>query len=131
MIRKFHTAAVRSDPTVTLWGTGSASREFLHVDDAARAIALATSDYDEPDPVNIGTGREITIKDLAELIRKLSGFEGEIVWDASKPDGQPRRGLDTSRARERFGFQAEVSLEDGLASTIDWWVTNGAATVDG
>lgn len=131
MIRKFHTAAVRSDPTVTLWGTGSASREFLHVDDAARAIALATSDYDEPEPVNIGTGREITIKDLAELIRKLSGFEGEIVWDASKPDGQPRRGLDTSRARERFGFQAEVSLEDGLASTIDWWVTNGAATVDG
>ena len=121
MIRKFASAADAGEPTVTLWGTGSASREFLHVEDAARGIVMATMAYDEPDPVNLGTGHEITIRELAELIRLKTGFEGEIVWDATKPDGQPRRGLDTSRAQERFGFEAEIPLEKGLQDTIDWW----------
>jgi GDP-L-fucose synthase len=121
LIRKFVEAAGRGDPAVEVWGTGAASREFLYVDDAARAIILATERYDDPDPVNVGAGEEITIRDLVELIAKLTGYGGDVVWDPTKPDGQPRRMLDTTRARERFGFTTEVGFEDGLRRTIAWW----------
>ena len=121
LIRKFVAARESGSKYVEVWGTGSASREFLYVEDAARAIVLATERYDDPDPVNVGAGREVTIRELVEMIGGLTGFAGEIRWDATKPDGQPRRMLDTRRARERFGFEAEVGLEDGLRRTIDWW----------
>ena len=111
----------RADDYIEVWGTGSASREFLYVDDAAEGIVLAAERYDGPEPVNLGVGHEITIRDLVELIAELTGFTGEIRWDATKPDGQPRRALDTSRARERFGFVATTSFEDGLRRTIDWY----------
>ena len=110
--------------SVGVWGTGSASREFLYVDDAVRAIVTATPRYDDPDPVNIGTGREVTIQSLVEMIAELTGFDGGVIWDTSKPNGQPRHMLDTSRARERFGFGAEVELEGGLRRTNDWSVVN-------
>ncbi|MET1231307.1 MAG: GDP-L-fucose synthase, partial [Candidatus Limnocylindrales bacterium] len=103
---------------IEIWGTGSASREFLYVDDAAEGIVLAAERYDGADPVNLGVGREITIRDLVELIVGLTGFEGEIRWDATKPDGQPRRALDTSRAREGFGFVAGTTFDDGLRRTV-------------
>ena len=120
-------AAVRSgSPTITLWGTGTPTREFLHVDDASDAIILATEHYNDAAPVNIGTGAEITIKDLAQIIARLTGFTGEIVWDATKPDGQPRRMLDTEKARKFFGFQARVSFDDGLRQTIDWYKSQTA-----
>ena len=118
MIRKFVEAIDRNEPTVTLWGTGTPSREFLYVDDAARGLLLAAERLQVSDPVNLGVGRETRIRDLAELIGQLAGFEGEIVWDTSKPDGQPKRFLDVSRARELMGFEATVALEDGLARTI-------------
>ena len=121
LIRKFVTAKRVGAEEVEVWGTGAASREFLHADDAARAITLATLEYDQPDPINIGTGEEVTIKQLAELISALTGFTGRIVWDTSKPDGQPRRMLDVSRARQAFAFQASIALEDGLAETVGWW----------
>jgi GDP-L-fucose synthase len=119
MVRKYVEATDRGDAEVTLWGTGNPSREFLYVDDAARALLLAAERYDSADPVNIGTGKETRIRELAETIERLTGFEGETVWDSSKPDGQPTRYLDVSRARERIGFEAEVGLEDGLARTIE------------
>ena len=119
MTRKFVEARERGDEQVTLWGTGSPSREFLYVDDAARALILAAERLDSSAPVNIGTGVETRIRDLAELIHRLSGFEGEIVWDSSYPDGQPTRYLDVSRARELIGFEAETPLEDGLRQTIE------------
>src|SRR3990170_2777802 len=106
---------------IEVWGTGSASREFLYVDDAAEGIVLGAQRYDGAEPVNLGVGLEITIRELVELIAKLTGFEGELHWDASKPDGQPRRALDTSRARERFGFEARTTFEEGLRRTIDWY----------
>ena len=106
---------------IEVWGTGSASREFLYVGDAAEAIVLGSERYDGAEPVNLGVGREITIRDLTELIVRLTRFAGEIRWDSSKPDGQPRRALDTSRARERFGFVATTDFEDGLRRTIDWY----------
>lgn len=106
---------------IEVWGTGSASREFLFVDDAAEGIVLATERYDGADPVNLGVGREITIKELVALIVRLTGFEGQVRWDSTKPDGQPRRALDTRRARERFGFVAKTTFEDGLRATIDWY----------
>ncbi|HEX6389720.1 MAG TPA: GDP-L-fucose synthase [Solirubrobacteraceae bacterium] len=118
MIRKFVEAIDRGEPTVTLWGTGNPSREFLYVDDAARGLLLAAERLEVSDPVNLGVGRETRIRDLAELIAKLAGFEGELVWDTSRPDGQPTRYLDVSRARELMGFEATVALEDGLARTI-------------
>jgi len=124
LIRKFVLAIERGDPTVEVWGTGSASREFLYVDDAARGIVLAAERYSSPEPVNLGVGREVRIRALVELIGRLTGFAGEIVWDATKPDGQPRRALDTSRARERFGFVATMPFEDGLRRTIDWYLAN-------
>jgi len=108
---------------IDVWGTGSASREFLYVDDAAEGIVLGAERYDGEEPVNLGVGREITIRDLVELIARLTGFTGEIRWDPSKPDGQPRRSLDTSRARDRFGFEARTSFEDGLRRTIEWYET--------
>ena len=122
LIRKFSEAAERGDATVEVWGTGSASREFLHVDDAARAVVLAAEHYDAPEPVNVGAGHEITIRDLVSLIAELTGFSGELRWDTSKPDGQPRRMLDTSRAAAAFGFRAEIGFREGLADTIDWWL---------
>jgi GDP-L-fucose synthase len=118
MIRKYVEARDRGDGTVTLWGTGSPSREFLYVDDAARALLLAAERLDTSDAVNIGTGIETRIKDLAGLIHDLTGFDGETVWDPSRPDGQPQRFLDVSRARELVGFASAVSLEDGLRETI-------------
>lgn len=121
MIRKFVEAVDRGEPTVTLWGTGSPSREFLYVDDAARGLLLAAERLDVSDPVNLGVGRETRIRDLAELIAKLAGFDGELVWDTSRPDGQPTRYLDVSRARELMGFEATVPLEDGLSQTIAWY----------
>jgi len=121
LIRKFCEAQIRNDGKVILWGTGKASREFLYVEDAAEAIVLATEKYNKPEPINIGAGFEIKIKDLAELIAKLTGFKGKIVWDTSKPDGQPRRCLDVSKAEKEFGFKAKTSLEEGLKKTIHWF----------
>jgi GDP-L-fucose synthase len=112
---------------VVLWGDGSPSREFLYVDDCADALVLAAERYDGADPINLGTGVETTIRDLAELIAELTGFEGEIVWDSSMPNGQPRRSLDTSRARELFGWQAGVPLREGLERTIAWYREHAAA----
>jgi len=119
MIRKYVEAHDRGDETVTLWGTGSPSREFLYVDDASRALLLAAERLEVSDPVNIGTGTETRIRDLAETIERLVGFEGETVWDPSKPDGQPKRFLDITRARELMGYEPTVALEDGLARTIE------------
>lgn len=121
LIRKCVEAADRGDDQVVCWGTGSASREFLYVDDAAEAIVAATRSYDSAEPVNLGSGRETTIRELAERIAELSGFEGSLVWDQSKPDGQPRRSLDTVRAREGFGFTAKTTLDEGLRATIEWF----------
>jgi GDP-L-fucose synthase len=119
MVRKYVEAVERDEPEVVLWGTGSPSREFLYVDDGARALLLAAEHYDSSDPVNVGTGTETRIRDLAEMIARLTGFRGETVWDSSRPDGQPTRFLDVSRARERFGFEAEIGLEEGLRRTIE------------
>jgi len=119
MIRKYVEAQERGDEQVVLWGTGKPSREFLYVDDAARALVLAAERLSVSDPVNIGTGEETNIRTLAETIERLVGFEGETVWDSSRPDGQPRRFLDVARARELMGFEAKVSLVDGLRRTIE------------
>ena len=121
LIKKCVDARARGDTFIEAWGTGSASREFLYVEDAARGIVLAAERYDGRDPVNLGVGSEITIRDLTELIARLTGFIGEIRWGPSKPDGQPRRALDTSRAREAFEFVAGTSFEDGLRRTIEWY----------
>jgi GDP-L-fucose synthase len=104
---------------VVVWGTGQASREFLHVEDAAEAIVLAAEQYDDPEPVNVGSGLEISIKELVELIAELSGFKGRLVWDTTKPDGQPRRCLDTTLAERAFGFRARTDFRQGLKRTID------------
>jgi len=122
LIRKFIEAKARGDKTMTAWGTGNASREFLYVDDAAEGILLATERYNKSDPVNLGAGFEIRIRDLVELIKKLTDYKGEVIWDSSKPDGQPRRMLDVSRAEKEFGFKAKVKFEEGLKSTIDWYI---------
>jgi GDP-L-fucose synthase len=121
LIKKCVDAQAAGAAFIEVWGTGAPSREFLYVDDAAEAIVLAAERYDGAEPVNLGTGREITIRELVELIARLTGFKGTLLWDASKPDGQPRRSLDTSRAKERFGFQAHTGFEDGLRRTIDWY----------
>lgn len=120
LIRKFLEAKAKGLPSVELWGTGAASREFLYVEDAARGIAEGMAKYEGSDPVNLGTGEEITIRDLALKIRALTGFEGELTFNPAYPDGQPKRQLDTSRARERFGWEAEVRLDEGLARTVAW-----------
>ncbi len=121
LIRKCVEARDAGADHIDAWGTGSASREFLYVDDAAEGIVLAADRYDDGDPANLGVGAEITIRDLVEFIARLTGFTGEVSWDPTKPDGQPRRALDTSRARERFGFVARTTFEDGLRATIGWW----------
>ena len=124
LIKKFVEASEKSAAQVEVWGTGRATREFLYVDDAAEGILLGAESYDKGDPVNLGTGREVPINELAEMIARLTGFDGELVWDSSKPDGQPRRAVDTSRARALFGFEARTELEDGLRRTIDWYKAN-------
>jgi GDP-L-fucose synthase len=121
LVRKCQQAIDDGDKAITCWGTGSASREFLYVEDAAEGIVAAAQRIDDPDPINLGTGSEITIKDLVELIARLTGFDGDIAWDATKPDGQPRRCLDIGRAAERLGWRARTSFEEGLRQTIDWW----------
>ena len=126
LIRKCEEARVAGRDEVVCWGTGSASREFLYVDDCADAIVAAAERYDGPEPVNVGASREVSIRELTETIARLTGFEGELAWDASKPDGQPRRCLDTRRARELFGFSASTSLEDGLRQTIAWFREHAA-----
>jgi GDP-L-fucose synthase len=120
VIRKM-VEATAAKPIVELWGDGSPTREFLYVDDCARAIVLALDRYEDGDPVNVGTGQEISIRELAEKIAEATGFQGEIRWDVSKPNGQPRRCLDVSRARERFGFEAEVSFDEALRRTVAWY----------
>jgi GDP-L-fucose synthase len=122
LIKKLVEAVRTGSKSVDVWGTGKASREFIYVDDAARGIALAAERYDKPEPVNIGSGVEISISRLVEIIAKLTGFEGTVNWDKSKPDGQPRRCLDVSRARQEFGFEVEMNFEEGLRRTVDWYV---------
>ena len=121
LIRKFTEAKERGDAQVSAWGTGSPTREFLYVDDAAEGIALATERYEKPDPINLGSGFEISIKDLTETIADVVGFKGEVVWDHTKPDGQPRRALDTSRAEAEFGFRAKTGFREGLERTVRWF----------
>jgi GDP-L-fucose synthase len=121
LIKKAVDARDAGHAYIEVWGTGSASREFLYVDDAAEGIVLGAERYDGAEPVNLGVGREITIRELVELIVRLTGFHGDVRWDASKPDGQPRRALDTSRAHELFDFAAKTSFEDGLRRTIAWY----------
>lgn len=125
LIKKVFDAKERGEKSIVVWGTGQASREFLYVEDAAEGIVLATEKYDKPDPVNLGAGFEMTIKELAELICGLAGFDGRIEWDTTKPDGQPRRRLDTSRAKQEFGFEAKTKLREGLNRTIDWYKREG------
>lgn len=123
MIRKM-IAARDAGTDVTLWGDGSPTREFLYAEDCARAIVMAAEHYDGAEPVNLGAGWEITMKDLAELIGKHVGFEGEIIWDTSKPNGQPRRKLDVTRAKEYFGFEAQMQFDEGIKRTVEWWEAN-------
>jgi len=124
LIRKFVEATEKVEKEVEVWGTGQASREFLYVEDAAEAIILATEQYNKAEPVNLGTGKEIKIKDLVTLIARLTDFDGQIIWNTSKPDGQPRRCLDTSRAKLEFGFEAKTSFVEGLQKTIEWYRQN-------
>jgi GDP-L-fucose synthase len=121
LIRRCEEARLANEASITCWGTGSASREFLYVDDCAEAIVMATERYDSPEPVNIGVGKEISIRELVELIARVTDFTGKIEWDTTKPDGQPRRMLDTSRAAQEIGFHASTSFEDGLGATVDWF----------
>lgn len=127
LIKKCVEAKEKGLDSIEVWGTGKATREFFYVEDAAEAIALAAERYDGTEPVNLGAGFEISIKDLVELIAKLTGFTGKIVWDSSKPDGQPRRCLDTTRAKEFFGFEAHTNFEEGLKKTIEWYRENREA----
>lgn len=124
LIKKFIDAQQRGDNHVVVWGSGKATREFLYVEDAADGIMLAAERYNKAEPVNLGSSFEISIKDLAHLIKKLTGFKGNIVWDATKPDGQPRRKLDTSRAQKEFGFKSNTNFETGLRKTIEWYLEN-------
>ena len=121
LIRKCLEAKRRGDPNIEVWGDGSPTREFLYVEDAAEGICLAAERYNSSEPVNLGSGMEISIKDLVHTIKRMTGFTGEIVWDTTKPNGQPRRGLDTSRAEKYFGFRAKTSFEEGLRRTIEWY----------
>jgi GDP-L-fucose synthase len=121
LIRKCVEARDSGAASITVWGTGSATREFLYVDDAARGIVLAAELYDKPEPVNLGSSSEISIRDLVQLIANLTGFQGEIVWDSTKPDGQPRRKLDVERAKRQFGFESKVGFAQGLEQTIAWF----------
>lgn len=124
IIRKCLEAKDLGDEQVVLWGDGSPTREFLYVEDAAEGILLATEHYNDSEPFNLGSGEEVSIKDLAQMITRLTGYEGKLVWDTSKPNGQPRRALDTSRAERFFGFRARMTLEEGLRRTIEWYRKN-------
>jgi len=124
LITKCLDAVDRGEASITVWGSGKATREFIYARDAAEGIVLATERYEGDGPVNLGSGTEISIRELVELIARLTGFKGEIRWDATKPDGQPRRMLDTSRAERLFGFRAKTSFEEGLRETIDWYKTS-------
>lgn len=124
LIKKIYDAKKRGDDQIIVWGDGSASREFLYVEDGAEAIVLATEKYDKPDPVNIGAGFEITIKELVNKLVKLMDFKGKIIWDTTKPNGQPRRMLDTTKAYKEFGFKAKTNFDEGLKKTIDWYYKN-------
>lgn len=121
LIKKCFDAVKSGDSEIVVWGTGKATREFLYAGDAAEGILLASEKYDSPEPVNIGAGFEISIKELVELIVELTGFKGKVAWDSSKPDGQPRRCLDTSRAEREFGFKAGTGFEEGLRKTVEWY----------
>jgi GDP-L-fucose synthase len=127
LIRKCCEAVERGEDHIVVWGSGTASREFLYVDDCAEGIVAATERYDGAEPVNVGSGQEISIRELTELIAQLTGFRGRIEWDSSKPDGQPRRSLDTSRAAQLFGFRASTSFEQGLRETIEWYRRQSAS----
>jgi GDP-L-fucose synthase len=126
LIKKCVDARRSGASSIEVWGSGRATREFLYVDDAARGVVMAAEAYNDPDPVNLGTDSEISIKDLTLLIVELTGFKGNVVWNTSRPDGQPRRRLDVSRARERFGFSARVPFREGLAATIEWYRKSSA-----
>jgi GDP-L-fucose synthase len=130
LIRKMIDAREANAPEVEIWGTGVATREFLYVDDAARGIVLAAERYDKPDPINLGSSFEISIKDLAVLIKDATGFEGDLRWDATKPDGQPRRKLNVERAERGFGFRSEVDFADGIASTVAWYEAHRADFIE-
>jgi len=121
LIRKVHEAQLKEEKQLAVWGDGSPTREFLYSTDAALGIVMGTQDYNDPEPVNLGTGYEISIRDLVELICQLMEFEGEIVWQTDKPNGQPRRCLDTERAKQAFGFTSKVDFKEGLKNTIDWY----------
>ncbi len=121
LIKKCFDAVEAGAPSITVWGTGRATREFLYAEDAAEGVVLATERYEKPEPVNLGAGFEISIRELVQLIAKLTGFKGEIIWDAAKPDGQPRRCLDVTRAEKEFGFRAGTGFEEGLRNTIEWY----------
>ena len=124
LIRKCVEAREAGLDEIEVWGDGSPTREFLYVEDAAEGILLASEKYDDSEPVNLGSGYEISIKDLVEMIARKTGFKGKLTWDTTKPNGQPRRMLDTSRAFERFGFRAKMPFEEGLQKTIDWYIKN-------
>lgn len=124
LIKKVHDAKRDGDKEIIVWGDGSPTREFFYVEDAAEALVLAAEKYDKPDPINIGAGFEISIKDLVNLIVKLMNFKGKIIWDTTKPNGQPRRRLDVSKAKREFGFVAKTTFEDGLKKTIEWYIQN-------
>jgi GDP-L-fucose synthase len=121
LVRKCTEARMTGKPEITVWGSGTPTREFLYVEDAAEAIVLASERYNKSEPVNLGSGREISIRDLVTVIARETGFTGRLVWDTSRPDGQPRRRLDTSRAEREFGFRASTSFEDGLRRTVAWY----------
>jgi len=123
LLRKFHEAKINNDPSVTVWGSGTPKREFLHVDDLAKACIHFMLSYNEKSPVNVGTGKDISIHDLAIEIKKIVGFEGEIVWDKNKPDGTPRKLLDVTKAKQ-FGWESSITLLDGIRMTYDWYVQN-------
>jgi len=129
LIRKCVEAGQQGLPSITVWGTGRPTREFLYVDDAARAIALAAERYDRPDPVNVGSSDEISIRELVDRIVAATSYAGRVTWDESKPDGQPRRKLNVERARREFGFEAQVLLADGLRRTVDWYLSEGLGAV--
>jgi nucleoside-diphosphate-sugar epimerase len=129
MIRKFHQAKKDGSARVVLWGDGSPTREFLYVGDAAEGFVAAAERYDESDPVNLGAGFEISMRELAEKIAAKLGFDGEIEWDSSQPNGQPRRMLDVSRAKEKFGFEARTSFDEGLEATIKWYLDSPTSPI--
>ena len=124
MINKYYEAKQNHDKEITFWGDGTPTREFLYVTDCARAILLATEKYNKPEPINVGSGMEISIKNLSKKIQEIMGYEGRIIWDKSKPNGQPRRCLDTSKAEKEFGFKAKINFDVGLKNTIKWYIKN-------